>query len=64
LDQAADAAADGAMALLDRARLRWIAGRGSDALEDLSRARAMLPWETGITRSIGQLEDRITEAMQ
>jgi len=64
LDQAAQAAADGAMILLDRARLYWIAGKGSEALEDLSRARAMLPWETGIARSISQLESRIEEAMQ
>ena len=64
LDQAAQAAADGAMVLLDRARLNWIAGRGSEALEDLARAKAMLPWETPIARSITQLENRITEAMQ
>ena len=64
LDQAAELAADGALVLLDRARLRWIAGRGNDALEGLARARAMLPWETPIVRSIIQLENRITEAMQ
>ncbi|MCL2043303.1 MAG: tetratricopeptide repeat protein [Treponema sp.] len=64
LDQAAELTADGAMALLERARIRWIAGKGDEALEDLSRARAMLPWETPIARSINQLESRITEAMQ
>jgi len=64
LDQAVQASADGAMILLDRARLYWIAGRGSEALEDLARARAMLPWDTGIARSINQLENRIAEAMQ
>ena len=64
LDQAAELAADGAMVLLDRARLRWIAGRGSEALEDLSRARAMLPWDTPVARSINQLETRIMEAIQ
>jgi tetratricopeptide (TPR) repeat protein len=64
LDQAAELAADGAMALLDRARYRWTAGRGSEALEDLGRARAMLPWETPAVRSINQLEKRILEAMQ
>ena len=64
LDQAAELTADGAMALLERARIRWIAGNGNEALEDLSRARAMLPWETPIARSINQLENRITEAMQ
>jgi tetratricopeptide (TPR) repeat protein len=64
LDRAAEMTADGAMALLDRARLRWVAGRSSEALEDLARARAMLPWETPVARSINQLESRITEAMQ
>lgn len=64
LDQAAELSADGAMVLLDRARLRWIAGKGEDALEDLSRARVMLPWDTPIARSIHQLEKRITEALK
>jgi tetratricopeptide (TPR) repeat protein len=64
LDQAAELSADGAMVLLDRARLRWIAGKGPEALEDLARARAMLPWDTPLARSISNLENRITEAMQ
>ena len=64
LDQAADHTAEGAMVLLDRARFRWIAGKGNEALEDLARARAMLPWETPAARSINQLENRITEAMR
>ena len=64
LDQAAELSADSAMVLLDRARLRWIAGKGEEALEDLSRARAMLPWDTPIARSIHQLENRITEALK
>ena len=64
LDQAAELVSDGAMVLLDRARINWIAGRGSEALEDLARARAMLPQNTTITRSINQLENRIVEAMQ
>jgi len=64
LDQAVDICAEGAAVLLDRARLRWISGRGKDALDDLSRAKAILPWDTPIIRSINQLEYRITEAMQ
>ena len=64
LDQAAEAAADGSMALLERARLRWAAGKGSEALEDLARARAMLPWETPLARSINRFENSIREAMQ
>ena len=64
LDQAAELSADGAMVLLDRARLSWIAGKGGEALEDLARARAMLPWDTPVARSIDQLENRIAEEMQ
>ena len=64
LDQASELSAEGAMALLERARIRWIAGNGAQALEDLSRARAMLPWDTPITRSIIQLENRISEDLQ
>ena len=61
LDRAVEYTAEGAMVLLDRARLRWIAGRGYDALDDLSRAKAMLPWETPLMRSISNLEKIIKE---
>jgi tetratricopeptide (TPR) repeat protein len=64
LDQAAELSAESALVLLDRARLHWTAGRGAEALEDLSRARAMLPWETPLARSVGYLETSIREALQ
>jgi tetratricopeptide (TPR) repeat protein len=64
LDRAAELSADSAVVLLDRARLRWISGNGPDALEDLSRARAMLPWDTPLARSINQLEKRIVETLR
>jgi len=63
LDRAAEFSAESAMVLLDRARLRWIAGRSEEALEDLSRARAMLPWDTPLLRSISNLEKTIREVM-
>jgi len=63
LDRAAEFSAESAMVLLDRARLRWTAGKGEDALEDLSRARAMLPWDTPLLRSISNLERTIKEVM-
>jgi tetratricopeptide (TPR) repeat protein len=59
LDRAAEFSAESAMVLLDRARLRWIAGRKEDALEDLSRAKAMLPWDTPLKHSITNLENLI-----
>ncbi|MDR0323171.1 MAG: tetratricopeptide repeat protein [Treponema sp.] len=62
LDRAAEFSAESAMVLLDRARLRWVAGKGQEALEDLSRARAMLPWDTPLLRTIINLENLISEA--
>jgi len=61
LDRAANFSAESAMVLLDRARLHWIAGRRNEALDDLSRARAMLPWDTPLKRSIANLEKIIME---
>jgi len=63
LDRAAEFSAESAMVLLDRARLHWTAGRGDEALEDLSRAKAMLPWDTPLLRSISNLENTIKELM-
>ena len=61
LDRAAELSGESALVLLDRARLRWVSGREIEALEDLSRARAMLPWDTPLLRSIINLENTITE---
>jgi len=63
LDRAAEFSAESAMVLLDRARLHWIIGRNNEALEDLSRAKAMLPWDTPLLRSISNLEMTIKEVM-
>jgi tetratricopeptide (TPR) repeat protein len=59
LDQAAELSAESAMVLLDRARLHWQAGRSAEALEDLERAQAILPWDTPLVKSIEQLESVI-----
>ncbi|MDR1899261.1 MAG: tetratricopeptide repeat protein [Treponema sp.] len=64
LDRAAESAAENAFVFMDRARCRWIAGRGEEALEDLRRARALLPWDTPMVRSIETLESTIREVMQ
>jgi tetratricopeptide (TPR) repeat protein len=63
LDRAAEFSAESALVLLDRARLRWTSGKGAQALEDLSRARAMLPWDTPLLRSISNLEKTIKGVM-
>ncbi|MDR2542656.1 MAG: tetratricopeptide repeat protein [Treponema sp.] len=60
LNRASEYSAESAMVLLDRARLRWIAGLTNDnVLEDLSRAKAMLPWDAPLLRSISNLEEII-----
>jgi tetratricopeptide (TPR) repeat protein len=64
LDRAAESAAENALVFMDRARCRWIAGRGEDALEDLRRARTLLPWDTPMVHSIGALESAIRERMR
>jgi tetratricopeptide (TPR) repeat protein len=61
LDRAAEASAETALVFLDRARFRWAAGNGEGALEDLRRARALLPWDTPLFRAIENLESRILE---
>jgi tetratricopeptide (TPR) repeat protein len=63
LDRAAEFSAESALVLLDRARLRWIAGKSTEALEDLNRAKAMLPWDTPLLRSISNLEKTIKGVM-
>ena len=68
LDRAAEFSAESALVLLDRARLYWVAGISDEsahlaALNDLSRARAMLPWDTPLLRSISNLEEIIRGLM-
>jgi tetratricopeptide (TPR) repeat protein len=64
LDRAAELSAESALVLLDRARQRWVAGRGAEALEDLNRAKSMLPWDTPLLRSIINLENIIKEVIK
>jgi tetratricopeptide (TPR) repeat protein len=64
LDRAVELSAEAAMVFLDRARIRWIAGRGAEALEDLGRARAVLPADAPLLRSVEHLESRIAEALR
>lgn len=64
LDRAAEASAESALVFVDRAQARWIAGRGQEALEDLAKARALLPWDTPLVRSIHNLESTIKEVLR
>jgi len=63
LDRAVEISAESALVLLDRARINWVAGKGREALDDLSRAKAILPWDTPLQRSILNLENIIKEVM-
>ncbi|MDR2701571.1 MAG: tetratricopeptide repeat protein [Spirochaetaceae bacterium] len=64
LDRAVEASAETALVYVDRARLRWIAGNGSSALEDLRRAELLLPWNTSLVRGIRDLKTVIAEAQK
>lgn len=59
LDRAVEASAETALVFIDRARLRWSAGNGAGALEDLSRAEILLPPDSSLSRSLDALRFRI-----
>ncbi|MDR0474764.1 MAG: tetratricopeptide repeat protein [Treponema sp.] len=59
LDRAVEASVEAALVFLDRARLRWIAGNTHGALEDLNRAKAVLPGSSPLMRSVTNLESTI-----
>jgi tetratricopeptide (TPR) repeat protein len=61
LNRAAEASSEAALVFLDRARLRWAGGKGAEALEDLQRARALLPDGIPLVKSIEKLESVILE---
>ena len=47
----------------DRARLRWRGGNSRGALEDLSRAKAMLPDDSPVLKGVEILESIIREVL-
>jgi tetratricopeptide (TPR) repeat protein len=63
LDRAVEAASETALVYVDRARMRWIMGNGKAALDDLDKARQLLPWESPLVKSIENLESVIKEAL-
>ncbi|MDR2314176.1 MAG: tetratricopeptide repeat protein [Spirochaetaceae bacterium] len=62
LDRAVEASAETALIFIDRAKLRWTAGNGSGALEDLRRAELLLPWNTPLIRGIKDLRSVLEAA--
>ena len=61
VEASVNAAAESALVFLDRARLRWVAGNSTGALEDLKRARALLSDDSPVTRAVEILQSIITE---
>jgi tetratricopeptide (TPR) repeat protein len=64
LNRAAEASFETALVFLDRARFRWEGGKGEEALEDLQRARALLPGDVPLVKSIEKLENVILEVLR
>ncbi len=61
LDRALGSAGELAFAYIDRARLRWIAGDGEAALDDLGKATALLPADSAAARAARKLTAAIKE---
>ena len=61
LDRAVEASAELVLVFLDRARLRWIGGNRTGALEDLGRARALLSRDSPVVTAVERLESIIYE---
>jgi tetratricopeptide (TPR) repeat protein len=55
LDRAAEASSETALVFIDRAKLRWTGGNREGALEDLSRAEALLPRNSYLSKTIGEI---------
>ena len=56
LDQAAEASVESALVFIDRARSHWIHGNAGSALNDLARAKALLPENSPMFNSVSNLE--------
>jgi tetratricopeptide (TPR) repeat protein len=61
LDRAVEASAETALIFIDRAKLRWTAGNGPGALEDIRRAELLLPWNTPLIRGLKDLRSVLEE---
>ena len=64
LDRAVEVSAESALVFLDRARFRWSGGNRSGALEDLRRARALLPGDSPVVKAVEVLESIISGVSQ
>jgi Flp pilus assembly protein TadD len=62
LNRAAEASIESALVFIDRARLRWIGGNKEGTLEDLERAKGLLPADSPFVRSLKVLESAVNAA--
>ncbi|AEJ19207.1 tetratricopeptide repeat protein [Gracilinema caldarium] len=64
LNQALAAMGEGALLFVERARIRWIAGDGSRALEDLVAALTLIPEDSTLRSPVLALQKTITSQVQ
>jgi predicted Zn-dependent protease len=64
LDRAVEASMEAAMAILERARHKWLLGRDAEALADLAGAKALFPAGTPVEKVVDQLEATIEEFLR
>jgi tetratricopeptide (TPR) repeat protein len=60
LDRAVEASVETALVFLDRAKIRWTSGNKQGAMEDLNKARELLPYDSPLMRSVKTLESAIS----
>jgi tetratricopeptide (TPR) repeat protein len=64
LDRAADACAESALVFISRAKLRWTGGNREGALDDLSKADALLPRNSYLSKTTGEFRQRIESSVR
>jgi tetratricopeptide (TPR) repeat protein len=64
LDRAVDSSMETAMAILERARYKWIMGKDNEALADLAGAKALFPPDTPVTKVVDNLQATIQEFLR
>jgi hypothetical protein len=62
LDRAIEASIETALVFLDRSKLRWISGNRQGAMEDLKKARELLPSHSPLMTAIKTLESAINNS--
>jgi tetratricopeptide (TPR) repeat protein len=64
LDRAVEASMETAMAILERARHKWLLGRDEEALADLAGAKTLFPPDTPTLKVVDHLQSTITEFLR